>query len=319
MGGDHAPGEIVRGALLAVRELGVDVAVTGPERLLRAEARAAGGEGLLAYAEASEVVTMDEHAAAAARHKRDSSIAVGLQLVKDGRAAAFVSAGNTGAVMATALFTLGRARGIERPAIAAPFPALRPLPVLLLDVGANADARPGHLVQFAELGAAYARAVFGIAEPTVGLLNIGEEETKGNQLALEAHRLLKETATGFRFVGNVEGKDVIRGAADVVVTDGFTGNVFIKAAEGLGEMIAVELRSALRSRPDTLLGGLLARPALQRLRRRLDYSEYGGAPLLGVAGTVIIAHGRSRARAVRNALRAARDAAGAVWSLESEP
>ena len=272
MGGDHAPGEVVRGALLAVHELGVGVTLVGPEGRIRQEAREAGGEAGLAYADAAEVVAMDEHAAVAARHKRDSSIAVGLQLVKAGEAQAFVSAGNTGAVMATALFTLGRAPGIERPALAAPMPALTHRPVLLLDVGANADAKANHLVQFAQMGSDYARAVFGIAPPRVGLLNIGEEETKGSQLSQEAHQLLRKNEA-IAFAGNVEAKELFRGAVDVVVTDGFTGNVLLKTAEGTAEMISAEIRAALRSRLDFIVGGLLIRPAMKRVRRRVDYSE----------------------------------------------
>jgi len=307
VGGDNAPREVVRGALLAVRELGVEVALVGPEDQLRAEA---GDDApLLTFVPASETVAMDEHAAAAARHKRDSSIAVGLALVKSGEAGAFVSAGNTGAVMATALFTLGRAPGIARPAIGTAFPNRAHRPILVLDVGANADADAKNLLQWAQLGAAYATAVFGIAEPRVGLLNIGEESSKGSQLAQEARAALVTPGAGLRFVGNVEPKEVLVPAADVVVTDGFTGNIFIKTAEATAEMLQSEIRDAAKSRPDFLLGGLLMKGAFGRIRRGIDYREFGGAPLLGLNGTAIIAHGRSDARAIRNAIRAGRDAA----------
>ena len=310
MGGDHAPREIVRGAALAVRELGVEITLIGPESRLRATAGA--DAGLSAYAEASETVAMDEHAAAAARHKKDSSIAVGIGLVKSGEASAFVSAGNTGAVMATALFTLGRAKGIDRPAIATAFPNRARKPILLLDVGANADSKPVNLLQFAQLGSAYARAVFGVQSPRVGLLSIGEEATKGSQLVQEARDLLAAPDAGVNFAGNVEPKEVFAAAVDVVVMDGFSGNIFLKTAEAAAEWLRDEIRAAARRRPDSMLGGLLMRPATKQVRKAMDYRQYGGAPLLGLNGTVIIAHGRSDAIAIRNAVRAGRDAAGGL-------
>lgn len=310
VGGDNAPREVVRGAALAVRELGVEVVLVGPEDRLRAEA--AGDAHLLTFVPASESIAMDEHAALAARHKRDSSMAVGLALVKSGEASAFVSAGNTGAVMATALFTLGRAPGIARPAIGTAFPNRARRPILILDVGANADADAKNLLQWGQLGAAYATAVFGIAEPRVGLLNIGEESTKGSQLAQEAHAAMAAADSGLRFTGNVEPKEVLLPAADVVVTDGFTGNILIKTAEATSEMMQAEIRGAAKSRPDFLLGGLLMKGAFARIRRGIDYREFGGAPLLGLNGTAIIAHGRSDARAIRNAIRAGRDAAQGI-------
>jgi glycerol-3-phosphate acyltransferase PlsX len=231
---------------------------------------------------------------------------VAVRLVKGGKAGAFVSAGNTGAAMVAALFGLGRLPGVERPALATVFPTARGR-CLILDVGANAECRPVHLQQFAILGERYARLVLGVARPRVGLLSNGEEETKGNALVQEAYPLLR--ALDLDFVGNVEGKDVPRGLADVVVCDGFVGNVVIKLAEGIGEFTFGLLREEISASPVGVLGALLLRPALRRIKRRVDYEEYGGAPLLGVDGVAIVAHGRSGARAIRNAVRVAHQAA----------
>ncbi len=308
MGGDRAPAELVRGAALAARRHGLRPLLVGqPERLeplLEAEARGLG----LTIVPAGAAVPMDEHAVEALRGRRDSSIAVALALLKEGRAQAVVSAGHSGATMAAALLTLGRLPGIERPAIGVVVPS-REKPVLLVDVGANADCRPHYLVQFARMGDAYMRSMFGIERPRVALLSIGEEASKGNRLTLDAHALLVES--GLNFVGNVEGRDIPRGVADVVVTDGFTGNVVLKTAEGVAEFLASVLRAEIRRRPHYLLAALLLRPALRAVMHRLDYAEYGAAPLLGVRGSVFIAHGRSDARAIANAVRAAAEAARA--------
>jgi glycerol-3-phosphate acyltransferase PlsX len=309
MGGDHAPREVVRGAVQAVRRLGVEVVLVGAPAQIGAELDGAGGTPAgISVLPASEVIGMDEAPSAAVRHKRDSSILVGLNLVKSGRAQAFVSAGNTGAIMAGATLVLGRMPGIDRPALSTVLPARDGRRILLLDVGANADCRPAWLVQFAQMGQAYARDVLGIEQPRVGLLSIGEEASKGNQLVQETFEKLHELA-GINFVGNVEGKDLPNAHADVVVTDGFTGNVALKTAEGVADFILRELRDVLTSRLQYKLAAAVLQPAFGLLRQRLDYAEYGGAPLLGVRGAVIIAHGRSNARAIASAIRAAREGA----------
>ena len=299
MGGDFAPQVVLEGGLLAAREYDIPLILVGPRHVIEPFIAASGARhGSLEVCHAPEVVTMDEHPAGAIRQKPLSSIAVGLDLVKNGQADAFVSAGNTGAVMATALLRLGRLPGIERPALGAMLPTTSGR-CLLLDVGANADCKPGYLLQFAHMGVAYMQAM-GMSDVRVGLLNIGEEETKGNQLSLEAHQLLAKS--GLHFLGNVEGKDLTRGAADVVVTDGFTGNVIIKTAEGLGEMVVQQIREVLTSKLQYKLAAALLLPAIKELARRFDYSESGGVPLLGVNGVVVIGHGRSNARAIQQAV-----------------
>ena len=308
VGGDYAPAEPVQGAVEAARLHGIEVILVGPEAAVRAELAKHDTQGLaLSVVDAPEVVRMDESAVEAVRHKRQSSLRVGLSLVKDGTAQAFVSAGHSGAVFAAALFDLGRIEGIERPAISALYPTRRG-PCLLLDIGANTEVRPAFLYQFALLGSAYMEKALGRQRPRVALLANGEEDTKGNQVVQDAHKLLR--ASSLNFVGNVEGRDIPAGEkADVVVCDGFVGNVVIKLSEGLSEMLFTTLRAELTS---SLLGKLAAaamRPAFRRVRALLDPDEYGGAPLLGVKGVVIIAHGRSRAKAVRNALRVAHQAA----------
>ncbi len=300
MGGDFAPHVVVQGAVMAVRNHGVPVTLVGPSDTLAQELAALGPVPAgLEVQHASQVVTMAEHPSNVVRQMPDSSIAVGIDMVRDGRADGFISAGNTGAVMAFALLRLGRLPGVERPALGAVLPTQRGV-CLLLDVGANADCRPGFLVQFAHMGLAYSRSVLGVANPTVGLLNIGEEPTKGSQFTLEVHELLR--ASGLPFMGNVEGKDVTRGIADVVVTDGFTGNVALKAAEGVAEFVMGSLREALTAQLHIKLIAGLLRPALRSVARRLDYAETGGAPLLGVKGVVVVGHGRSNARAIENGI-----------------
>lgn len=308
MGGDNAPTAVVEGSVAAVRELGVPVTLVGDEQRLRRELDRLGAvPRQLQIVHAPGTVAMDEHATAGLRHRRDTSLAVGLALVKDEQAAAFVSAGNSGATMALATLILGRQPGIERPALGTVFPSERGR-FLLLDVGANADAKPAYLVQFAELGSAYARRALRVPAPRIGLLNIGEEPGKGSEFARDVYERLAALPE-MDFVGNIEGKDLTRGAADVVVTDGFTGNVAIKTAEGVAEFILRELRGALTSSWRYKLAALMLRPALLGLRSRIDYAEYGGAPLLGLNGTVLISHGRSNARAIRSAIRAAHEAA----------
>ena len=307
MGGDYAPTEIVHGAVLAARELGVRVALVGrPDDVAACLARAGLKPDGITVVPASEVIEMDEHPAQAARHKKDSSIVVGLRMVKQREADAFVSAGNTGAIMAAAIMYLGRVRGIERPSLVALMPLSGKLTVFL-DVGANADCKAAYLLQFAQMAAAYMERVWKVERPRVALLNIGEEETKGNALAQEAYALL--AGSGLNFIGNVEGRDVPTGAADIIVTDGFTGNVVVKTMEGMADFIMNQLRGAIKSRPWYAAAGLLLLPAFSGLRKKMDYREYGAGPLLGVNGLVFIGHGRSDARAIFSALRVAREAA----------
>lgn len=306
MGGDRAPEELVHGGLWAARELGVPVCLVGDgprlEELLRGESRPEG----LTIEHAPETVAMEDHPAEAVRRKRQSSIVVGARLVASGAACALVSAGNTGAAMAASLFHIGRISGVERPAIAIPLPTRTGF-CLVLDAGANAEVRPEHLLQFARMGRIYAQEVYGIREPRVGLLNVGEEPTKGTRVVQEAHGLLS-AAEGLGFVGNVEGKDVPHGVADVVVCDGFVGNIVLKLAEGVSSALFDILRRDVFTGWRGAVAGLLLRPALKAVKARLDYAEYGGAPLLGVRGVSIIAHGRSDRRAIFNAIRAAAEA-----------
>lgn len=307
MGGDAAPVVTVAGAVEAA-QAGQSVVLVGREADVRAElAKHPQAPQLpIEVVHASEVVEMHEHPAKAVRQKRDSSISVATRLVKDGRADAVFSAGNSGAVMAAALFILGRIEGVHRPAIAGVIPLLEGR-VLLADIGANADCDAANLLQFAHLGAAYTEHVYGTRRPRVGLVSTGEEETKGNALVQAAFPLLKES--GLNFIGNVEGKDVTRGRADVAVCDGFTGNVMLKLAEGVQELIFDLVRSAVKSRLHYQLAGAVLRPGLRAAARKLDYTEYGGAPLLGVRGPVFIGHGRSNAKAIANGIRVAAEAA----------
>lgn len=306
MGGDHAPAEIVAGAVRAAREAGTSIILAGREPVVRAELQKHQIAGLpIEIAHAEQVVEMDEHAASAFRGKKDSSINVGLRLVKAGQADAFVSAGNSGAVLAAALFVLGRVPGADRPALGAVFPTLG-RPAFLIDIGANVEVKPQYLVQFGQLGTIYMARVFGVSRPRVGLLSNGEEPTKGTPVIQEAHQLL--AASTLNFVGNVEGKDLTRGAADVVVCDGFAGNIALKTAEGVSELILTTIRHSLTSRLHFKIAAAVLRPAFRQVAKTLDYSEHGGAPLLGVDGVVIVAHGRSDAKAIANAVRVARQA-----------
>jgi phosphate acyltransferase len=300
MGGDHAPREIVAGAADAVRDLGVEVILVGPGDRVREEVQRLGTPAAgLRIIDAPEVIGMAEAPAMALRRKRRSSIGIALDLVRRGEADAMVSAGNTGAVMASALLTLRPIEGIDRPAIGAVLPTLRGR-VIMLDAGANVDCRPKHLLQFAVMGSVYAARVLGVDAPRVALLSNGEEDTKGNELVIRAAELLRRS--GLRFIGNVEGRGVFAGDADVVVCDGFVGNVVLKFGEGLAVGIFSLLREELSRGLLVKLGVALARPRLRALALRLDHAEYGGAPLLGVDGICIVSHGSSKARAVRNAV-----------------
>lgn len=307
MGGDDAPATIVEGALTAARSLGIGVLLAGPRDRIEAElARHPGAADVdVGLIDAPEFVAMSEPPISALRRKPRASIRLAAEAVARGEASALFSAGNTGATVMAAHAALGMIPGVDRPALATIVPtrpagAARPGRAVLLDVGANVECRAHHLVQFALMGTVYARLAFGLAEPTVGLLSIGEEETKGNDLIRDAHQLFK--ATGLRFVGNVEARDVYTGQADVIVCDGFTGNIALKISEGLVELVEQLLREELSTTVRTRVGYLLARRSFRRFRKRVDYSEYGGAPLLGVAGACVVGHGRSSAKAVRNAV-----------------
>jgi len=307
MGGDFAPEQVVAGGVQAHRELGVEVIFVGVKERVDA-ALAASGAGKWAQIEdAPEVIAMDEHPAQAVRTKKNSSIVRACTMVEDGRASGFVSAGNSGAVMAAALFGLRRIPGIERPAIGSAIPTSSARNCFLLDVGANTDAKPEHLLQYAVMGSIYAEKLMGIATPRVALLSNGEESGKGNQLVQAAEPLLR-AQPDINFIGNVEAKDIFKGKADVVVADGFSGNILIKTAEGVAEFLFQSMREAVQGDPLATVGGLLIRPKLRAIRRRADWREFGGALLLGVNGVAVIAHGRSDARAIFNAVRVAKDA-----------
>src|SRR3984957_16719595 len=293
MGGDHAPKAEVEGAIRAASELGLRVILVGPEEVGRQELATHAGE----------VITMEDSAAKAVRTKKNSTIHVAARLVRDGGADGFVSAGNTGAVMATAKMVQGMIRGVQRPALASAFPTLKGTPVVVVDVGANVDSTATMLAQFAVMGEIYSRYIFKIRSPRVGLLSIGEEEHKGNDLTRAATPLLK--CLQLHFIGNVEGRDIYSGLADVVVCDGFIGNVALKVSEGLVEMLQSMLRESLEATVTRKLGYVLSKEAYRDFRKRVDYSEYGGAPLLGVKGVSIICHGRSNANAIKNAIRLA--------------
>ena len=304
MGGDRGPEVTVEGAVAAARELGSTVILVGNEAVLRDHLARHDVRGLaMTVRHAPEAVEMGENPMSALRKKKHSSIRIGLEMVKKGEAEAFVSAGNTGAVMATALVVLGPLPGVERPAIAVVVPTITHQAVLL-DVGANVDCKPRHLLQFAIMGNVYARDILGQTRPRVGVLSIGEEESKGNELSREAFKGMEEEPS-LNFIGNVEGRDVFSGIADVVVCDGFIGNVALKISEGLVETIFSLLREELKKDLRARVGSFLLVPTFRRFRRRIDSSEYGGAPLLGVNGVCMISHGRSTGKAIRNAIRAA--------------
>ncbi len=300
-GGEYAPHEIVKGALKAAEEYNIGIALVGYKSILHVLARRRKKLNI-SIVEAGQTIGFHEHPVEAIKAKPNSSIVVGVNLVRDGKADAFVSAGSTGAVLCAAMLNLGKIENVERPALASVIGLNPASPAILIDAGANADCRPTHLVQFARLGSIYARQVLGIESPRVGLLSNGEEETKGNRLTLESHALLKES--GLNFIGNIEGNDLTRGKADVIVVDGFTGNVVIKTVEGLGDSI-IKLRKPkdISSSRQQLSGRALAADVgLGTLVKGIDFQEYGGACLLGVKGSVIVSHGRSQAKAIKNAI-----------------
>jgi phosphate acyltransferase len=311
MGGDHAPGEIVKGAVDAAGELNIGVILVGPEPLIKVELAKYDVTGLdLTIVHTDEVVGMDEHPAEAVRTKRRNSITLCHELVRDGKAIGAVSAGNSGAVLAASIFTLRRTKGVERPAFGAVLPAAGGKQVMVLDIGGNTDCKPQWLLQFALMGAAHMTAIFSQPSPRVGLLSNGEEETKGDQLVQETHQLIKGAApsVGLNFIGNVEGRDIVGGEVDVVVCDGLVGNVVLKFAEGLSKMLLLTIRGEITAGTMTKVGGLLAKPAFDRVRKHLDYEEYGGVPILGVNGVSVICHGSSHAKAIKSAIRVARQA-----------
>jgi len=305
MGSDRAPKPEIEGALQAARQFGIRVLLVGPEPQIKAELdrHRSSSRQSLEIVHASEIIGMSEKAAHAVRSKRDSSMHVGLRLVREGQAAGFVSAGNTGAAMATAKMILGALPGVDRPALAAVFPTALGTAAILLDVGANVDCKPQNLEQFAVMGETYCRKIFGTKRPRVGLLSIGEEETKGNELTREAFPLLKQLP--LNFVGNVEGRDIYGGRVDVIVADGFVGNVALKTSEGVAQLVSSTLKESLRATITRQVGYMLSRSAFTDFKKRLDHTEYGGAPLLGVKGVCIITHGSSNANAIKNALRVA--------------
>jgi phosphate acyltransferase len=303
-GGDYAPHEVVKGAIKAAEEFGVEIALVGRKNIIRALAEKSLEKTGITIIDAKEIIDFNEHPIRALQAKPDSSILVGINLLKSGEADAFVSAGNTGAVFGGALFTLGKLNGITRPAIGCFLDTLSSIPALLVDAGANADCRPEHLLEFARIGSLYSHHLLNIASPKVGLLSNGAEEGKGNKLVQEAFELLKN-ARDINFTGNLEGHDIAKRTHDIIVTDGFTGNIVLKTIEGFNDRFLHSVRqigqvvsSASRVRAQDLLRDI----GLGSLSKKLDFTEYGGACLLGVNGNVIIAHGRSQAKAIKNAI-----------------
>jgi len=302
-GGEYAPHEIVKGAIKAAQEYEVEIVLVGNRSMLHVQAGRHMKKGNITIVDASETIDMHESPVKAVRHKPNSSIVVGINLIKENAASAFVSAGNTGAVVTAAFFNLGKIEGVERPALCSLVDIVPSEPVLFLDAGVNVDCRPNHLVEFAHLGTIYSQHVLGIDSPRVGLLSNGEEKTKGNRLTKETYSMLKRT--NLNFIGNMEGQDILRGVADVIVADGFTGNIVLKTIEGLGDTFLFSLRqlghlssAAYNVRARTLLRDI----SLSSWVRKMDYREHGGACLLGVNGNIIIAHGRSQAKAIKNAI-----------------
>ena len=303
MGGDRAPRDVVRGAVLAAREYDLRIVLVGVEAQVREELASAGGsDDRIELVHAPDVVGMDDSPGVSLRRKKESSIRVGLNLVAEGKAAAFLSAGNTGAVMGGALLVLKKIRGVDRPALAATIPTPSG-PIILIDAGANVGCKPATLVQFGCMGETYARKILGIRRPRVGLLSIGEEDSKGTDLTRETSVLFRKT--GLSYVGNVEGRDFFADRADVFVCDGFVGNVVLKTMEGMAVALGHFLKEEILKSPLAKVGALLAGKAIRGVRDRLDYAEHGGAPLLGVRGGVVVCHGASDARAIKNAIRGA--------------
>ncbi len=302
MGSDHAPASEIEGALIATEKYGVEIILVGQENLIKPKLAELGGESnpRISIVHCDEVIGMNDSPAMALKQKKNSSICVGVELVSQKMAEGFISAGNTGAVMAASLFKIGRLQGISRPALAATIPTIQD-PCVLLDVGANVDCRPQHLVHFAIMGKVYYENVLGKQNPTIGLLSIGEEKEKGNDLTSKTHELL--AGLPLNFIGNVEGRDIPKGGVDVVVCDGFVGNVILKFGEGLAKMI---LRSLMAEMGPVLANGndySAIQSVFERFQKKVDYSEYGGVQLLGINGTSIVCHGRSNAKAIANAIR----------------
>jgi glycerol-3-phosphate acyltransferase PlsX len=312
MGSDKAPESEIRGAILACRQLDVRVQLVGPEQTIGPALKSAlrGQDLPIEIVHASEWISMDDKAAQAVRAKRDSSMRVGLRRVREGKAAGFFTAGNTGAAMATAKMVLGMLSGVHRPALATILPTVTGTPSLLLDVGANVDSDPENLVQFAIMGHMYAKNVLLFPNPRIGLLSIGEEDSKGNTLTRDTLPLLRQLPV-LNFIGNIEGRDLFNAHCDVAVCDGFVGNVALKTVEGAAKLFAAMLRQSLKSTVTSQVGALLSRRAFAEFKRSLDYSEYGGAPLLGVQGVCIVGHGSSNERAIMNGIRVAAEFAQA--------
>jgi len=305
MGGDFAPRVVIEGAIAATKEYNVEIVLVGDEEKIKSLLGKFAYKGSnISMHPASDVIGMSEPAATSVRRKRDSSIVVGLNLVKEGRGDAFFSAGNTGAVVCAATLGLGLLPGIERPGISIVVPTLKGIS-LIVDVGANIDAKPLHLFQYGIMANAYFRYILNRPNPKVGLLNIGEEESKGTEVIKETRDLFEKS--NLNFIGNVEGKDLFSGKSDIIVCDGFVGNVALKVTESVAETMQIFLKKHLLSSPLGKIGALFLRPSLMRFKKELDYSEYGGAPLLGVNGVVIIGHGRSNAKAIKNAIRVAKE------------
>jgi phosphate acyltransferase len=303
MGGDYAPAEIVKGAVLAAKDSGYEIILVGEEYSVRRELnRYSSTEGKIQVKNASEIIGMDEPPAQSIRRKKDSSINVGINLVKEKKAQSFVSAGNTGAMVSSATLYLKTLQGIHRPGISIALPTLTG-PTLLIDVGANIDCKPEHLLQYALMGDVYSRYVMGKKEVRVAILSVGEEKTKGTGLIKETYKLMEKSA--LHFIGNIDGKDIFSGKADVIVCDGFSGNIILKVIEGATEALEVLLKEELDKSLISRLGALLSRPALANLKAKIDYAEYGGAPLLGIDGICIISHGRSKAKAIKSAIKVA--------------
>jgi len=305
MGGDFAPEEVIKGTVEATLELPVHIVLVGDEPEIKKQLARHKRTGSISVVHAAEVIGMDEAPALAVKQKKDSSVSVAVRLVKAGRVDAVISAGNTGAFMAASLFGLGRIRGVERPAIATIFPTMGK-DVLLLDMGANVDCKPKHLKQFAEMGSLYAEHIMHVANPRVGLLNIGEEPSKGNELTREVYPLLKHSK--LNFIGNVESKEILSGNVDVIVCDGFVGNLILKFGESLSKTIFTLLKKELTKNPLSKLGAFILYPAFRRLKKSIEYDEYGAAPLLGINGVCFKAHGRAKAKAIKNAIKTTAEA-----------
>lgn len=305
MGGDYAPTQIIKGVNLAVQLYDIKVLLVGIESKIIEEYKSlkVSIPTSVEIIHASEIIEMDESPTKAIKKKKDSSIVKALSLVHDKQADAFVSAGNTGACMTGSFFHWGRLKGIERPAIAALLPTTRHTPAVLIDAGANSDCEPQMLVQFAQMGSIFSEKVIGIKKPRVGILNIGGEASKGNSLALATHKMFQENNYGVNFVGNIEGREIFLGECDVIICDGFTGNVTLKVAEGVAKMLTGILKHELKQSLMNKAGALLAKSAFKRLKKRIDYEEYGGSLLLGVNGICVIAHGGSNDLAIKNAIR----------------